>query len=120
MTRSDPTAPGGLERAPGAGAPSLDELLATLGREIDDTWRPEAGAAREPSPPESEMSIQFSCAGRRWAVPTRAVVEVRELAAVSLVPFAPPWLRGVARAGGEVVAVVDLARFLGARLPAES
>jgi chemotaxis signal transduction protein len=31
---------------------------------------------------------------------------------VSAMPFSPPWLRGLARAQGGVVAVVDLARLL--------
>jgi len=40
------------------------------------------------------------------------VLAVSELPPVSAVPFSPPWLRGVARAAGAVVAVVDLARLL--------
>lgn len=119
----DPMVPDGHGRAPEAGAAgacSLDELLAVLGSEIDRTWRPEPVAG----PPDAvsadgagELSVQFSCAGRSWAVPTGATVEIRELPPISAVPFTPQWLRGVARAGGEVVAVIDLARFLTARVP---
>jgi chemotaxis signal transduction protein len=99
---------------------TLDELLADLEREVAATWGPEAAlaevpgepAAAEPPAAASERCLLVSVAGRRFAVPTRAVLAVSELPPVSAVPFSPPWLRGLARAAGGVAAVVDLARLL--------
>lgn len=94
---------------------TLDELLADLDRHVQRTW----GAAtpdiiEPPELPETdgERCLLVTLAGRRFAVPTRAVLAVTEVPPVSAVPFAPPWLRGVARAAGGVVAVVDLTRLL--------
>jgi chemotaxis signal transduction protein len=111
---------------------TLDELLADLDREVLRTWGEENGSADGPpplaspealgSPPEAVESAGERCLlvtlpNRRFAVPTRAVVAVSELPPVSAVPFSPPWLRGVTRAAGGVVAVVDLARLLAASEP---
>ncbi len=76
-----------------------------------------AAAPGEPAAPATpepggERCLLMSFAGRRFAVPARSVVAVSELPPVSAVPFSPPWLRGLARAAGGVVAVVDLARLV--------
>ena len=103
---------------------TLDQLLADLDRELARTWGPEAvpvGAPGEvqgeaPVPaaaaPGGERCLLVSIDGRRFGVPARSVVAVSELPPVSAVPFSPPWLRGLARAAGGVVAVVDLARLV--------
>jgi chemotaxis signal transduction protein len=113
---------------------TLDELLADLDREVLRTWGEGSGSASADGPsrlavqeahgsaPEAAESAGERCLlvtlpGRRFAVPTRAVVAVSELPPVSAVPFSPPWLRGVTRAAGGVVAVVDLARLLAASDP---
>lgn len=113
---------------------TLDELLADLDREVLRTWGDGTAAADGPSPletppdPESaeapydagERCLLLTLPGRRYrrcAVPIGAVVAVNELPPVSAVPFAPPWLRGVTRAAGGVVAVVDLVRLLVATEP---
>ena len=100
---------------------TLDELLADLEREVRSTWAEASGPAGAPAALATEESHGEPCLlltllGRRFAVPTRAVLAVSELPPVSAVPFSPPWLRGVARAAGGVVAVVDLARLLSAGL----
>jgi chemotaxis signal transduction protein len=116
---------------------TLDELLADLDRELARTWGPKAASAAAPeaasapaaapgepaaptapaapaapAPGGGERCLLMSLAGRRFAVPARSVVAVSELPPVSAVPFSPPWLRGLARAAGGVVAVVDLARLV--------
>lgn len=93
---------------------TLDELLADLDREVVRTWGSGEAAAGEPAAlaAAGERCLLVTFAGRRFAVPTRSVLAVSELPPVSAVPFSPPWLRGLARAAGGVVAVVDLARLL--------
>jgi chemotaxis signal transduction protein len=100
---------------------TLDELLADLDGEVLRTWGVGSGLAGAPAtlavPADHQERSHERCLlipllGRRFAVPTRAVLAVSELPPVSAVPFSPPWLRGVARAAGGVVAVVDLARLL--------
>ncbi len=56
--------------------------------------------------------------GERYLLPVDAVVELLPVPASSPVPFAPDWLAGVSALHGELVAVVDLARFVGAADPA--
>ncbi len=73
---------------------------------------PETPETREAAETDGERCLLVTLAGRRFAVPARAVLAVTELPPVSAVPFAPSWLRGVARAAGGVVAVLDLARLL--------
>lgn|GEM_PF-789456 len=98
---------------------TLDELLADLDGEVLRTWggtwsNGAAGAPATLAVPANghERCLLVTLHGRRFAVPSRAVQAVSELPPVSAVPFSPPWLRGVARAAGGVVAVVDLARLL--------
>jgi purine-binding chemotaxis protein CheW len=96
---------------------TLDELLADLDGEVLRTWGNGNGAAGAPAtlavPANGhERCLLITLHGRRFAVPSRAVQAVSELPPVSAVPFSPPWLRGVARAAGGVVAVIDLARLL--------
>jgi chemotaxis signal transduction protein len=95
---------------------TLDELLAGLEREVARTWREREAAAGVPSPAdaEGERCLVISSGSRRIAVPARAVLAVSEMPPVAAVPFSPHWLRGLTRAMGRVVAVVDLARLLAA------
>lgn len=53
----------------------------------------------------------------RCLVPVAAVVELLSVPAYSPVPSAPDWLAGVAALHGELVAVVDFARFMGVADP---
>jgi chemotaxis signal transduction protein len=98
---------------------TLDELLVDLDREVRRTWDEGSGSAGATATlaaaeNHSERCLLITLLGRRFAVPTRAVLAVSELPPIAAVPFSPPWLRGVARAAGGVVAVVDLARLLSA------
>jgi len=93
---------------------TLDDLLADLDRAIVHTW-----GGEEPVAPADagQRCLLVTCAGRRFALPAGGVTAAGELPPVSALPFAPDWLRGVARASGGVVAVVDLARLLYAEPP---
>ncbi len=51
---------------------------------------------------------------KRYLLPVAAVTELLPVPACSPVPSAPDWLAGVSALHGELVAVVDLARFIGA------
>jgi chemotaxis signal transduction protein len=98
---------------------TLDELVLDLDREVRRTWDEGSGSAGATATlaaveGPSEQCLLLTLFGRRFAVPTRAVLAVSELPPIAAVPFSPPWLRGVARAAGGVVAVVDLARLLAA------
>ena len=49
------------------------------------------------------------------ALPLSAVLSVERPGRFTAVPFAVPWLRGVAAVGGAIVSVVDLGTFAGGR-----
>jgi chemotaxis signal transduction protein len=96
---------------------TLDELLADLDGQVARTWSALAAPAAAPAEAPAgavagERGLLVTFAGRRFAVPARAVLAVSELPPVAAVPFSPPWLRGLARTAGGVVAVIDLARLL--------
>jgi len=82
----------------------------------------EAGPRRDqpmPMPPDGaageEPRLYLTCtmAGMSYLVPTGVVREVEEVGAVTPVPATPQWLRGVMNLRGTIIAVVDLAHFLG-------
>jgi purine-binding chemotaxis protein CheW len=82
----------------------------------------EAGPRRDqpiPTPPDGaageEPRLYLTCtmAGMSYLVPTGVVREVEEVGAVTPVPATPQWLRGVMNLRGTIIAVVDLAHFLG-------
>lgn len=64
-----------------------------------------------PGSAESQY-LTFSMANEEYAVDLARVREVLEYGAVTALPKAPPWLRGVLNLRGSVVPVVDLARKL--------
>ena len=81
---------------------TLDELLADLDGEVLRTWGPTAsdgsgliGAPAASAVPagdperDHERCLLIPLLGRRFAVPTRAVLAVSELPPVSAVPFSP-------------------------------
>lgn len=59
------------------------------------------------------LYLTCTMAGMSYLVPTSAVREVEEVGAITPVPATPRWLRGVMNLRGAIVAVVDLALFLG-------
>jgi purine-binding chemotaxis protein CheW len=71
---------------------------------------------REASPRTQGVGrLYLTCtlAGARYLIPTNAVREVEEVGAITPVPATPSWLRGVMNLRGTIIAVVDLAHFLG-------
>lgn len=59
------------------------------------------------------LYLTCTLAGVRYLIPTTAVREVEEVGAITPVPATPSWLRGVMNLRGTIIAVVDLAHFLG-------
>lgn len=82
-------------------------MVAELGRE----------AEREAGADARRLYLTCTMQGMSYLVPTAPIREVEAIGAVTPVPHTPSWLRGVMNLRGEIVAVVDLAQFLG--LPRE-
>ncbi len=59
------------------------------------------------------LYLTCTLAGSRYLLPAGAVREVEEITATTPVPSTPPWVRGVMNLRGTIIAVVDLAHFLG-------
>jgi twitching motility protein PilI len=57
--------------------------------------------------------LAVQAAGRNWLVDTADISEALPLPPLTPVPFAKPWLRGVANVRGSLYCVTDLAAFLG-------
>lgn len=75
-----------------------------------DVARPQNG----PRPaPAAAQYLAFALAGDRYALDIRHIREILELQPMTVVPSAPPWIRGVMNLRGTVVPVVALAVKLG-------
>lgn len=59
------------------------------------------------------LYLTCTLAGRRYLVAAGVVREVEEVSGVTPLPAAPIWLRGVMNLRGTIIAVADLATFLG-------
>jgi len=59
------------------------------------------------------LYLTCTLAGGRYLVAAGVVREVEEVTSVTPIPAAPPWLRGVMNLRGTIIAVADLAAFLG-------
>jgi len=57
--------------------------------------------------------LLMQAGSQRYAIPLEQVAEVCELKGLSPVPRAPVWCLGATRSSGVVVAVVDLAGYIG-------
>ncbi|ADO72500.1 chemotaxis protein CheW [Stigmatella aurantiaca] len=66
-----------------------------------------------PSAAALSQYLSFFLAGEEYALGILQVKEIVEYSAVTRVPGAPPWLRGVTNLRGSVLPVVDLAVKLG-------
>lgn len=69
-----------------------------------------------PAPPSGragQLYLTCTLAGERYLVAAGVVREVEEVSGVTPIPAAPSWLRGVMNLRGTIVAVADLATFLG-------
>jgi len=62
---------------------------------------------------EERRFLLMQAGGQQYALPFEQVAEVSELHRLSPVPRAPAWCPGATRSAGVVVAVVDLACYLG-------
>ncbi len=70
------------------------------------TPAPQTGSA-------GRLYLTCTLAGRRYLAAAGVVREVEEVSGVTPIPAAPPWLRGVMNLRGTIIAVADLAAFLG-------
>jgi len=70
------------------------------------TVTPQAGSA-------GRLYLTCTLAGARYLVAAGVVREVEEVRGVTPIPTAPLWLRGVMNLRGTILAVADLAAFLG-------
>jgi twitching motility protein PilI len=68
---------------------------------------------RTESPGQSWLAVE--CAGQGLLLPLAQAGEIFDLGPVLPVPHTRPWLTGVVNLRGAVVAVIDLAQFLGLR-----
>jgi purine-binding chemotaxis protein CheW len=69
--------------------------------------------ALEPTASPSVRLLVFRLDGREHALPLEHVVEVFRMVAVTSLPEAPPWVRGVIDVRGRVIPVIDLRVKLG-------
>ena len=60
-------------------------------------------------PQTVDQFLTFFLAGEEYAIPVLKVTEIIECSALTRVPGAPVWIRGVTNLRGSVVSVVDLA-----------
>lgn len=79
--------------------------------------RARAFARVPPEAPDGEVLevVTFVLGGERYAIETRCVREVLRVDEITRVPGVPDFVRGLTNVRGELLAIVDLARFLGAR-----
>lgn len=96
----------------------LDDLLATIDREDEQSWpssvlgdRPTmlTRAART----AGQQHIVFSMGEVDYAIPVESVVEYGHPLTVTPVPNLPDWLLGVANVHGDIISMVDLRLFMG-------
>jgi chemotaxis signal transduction protein len=97
--------------------PRLEELIAGIDREIEETFGSGAMADLAPDEtPETGQQMQhilFRLVDTDYAVPITSVSEIGEPPEITPVPNVPEWVRGVANLRGEIISVVDLRAFLG-------
>jgi chemotaxis signal transduction protein len=98
---------------------NLDALLAEISARLVAAGSVNLVRPRLPTPPVEQLRIVvFVLHGTRYAVEIRYVNQVLRQAAVTRVPGLPDWVVGVLNLYGEIVSVVDLARFLDLDPPA--
>jgi len=73
-----------------------------------------AAAGAEGAPPVAMMKLVcFYLHGQEYGASITAVKETMAVPPITRVFLTPPWLAGIINLRGDVVAVIDLARFLG-------
>jgi purine-binding chemotaxis protein CheW len=92
----------------------IDEEMAGAADEVPpETGTPAGWLEAAPRGGAPERIVLFSLAGTRYALPLRNVLETGAMPAVTTLPNVPGWVRGVTNLRGDVIAVLDLRRFLG-------
>lgn len=99
--------------------PGLDQLLGAIDATIINAADNQAHLlgsgllARADLGAHGDTYILFVIGDTRLAVALADVVEVGDLPSMTRLPNLPDWLSGIINVRGEIVSVVDLARFLG-------
>ncbi len=89
---------------------TLDKLLAAMQEAVPDDDEPTADHERAPE--VGSRYVVFELGRNPYAVRIENVREVVRSTKITPVPGMPDWLPGVANVRGDVLSVVDLARFL--------
>jgi purine-binding chemotaxis protein CheW len=92
------------------------ELSAPEGAVLVPEARPEVGVAREPEK-EWLPLLMLEIAGERYAIPTRAVVELNVPYGIRSMPSAPEWILGIIDVRGTPIVAVSTAKLLGRPAP---
>ncbi len=104
---------------PGSGM-SLHDLVGLINTEIAGAVDPLQSTEDDGTKGRQQSIGRHICvelAGQEVAIPLDAVVEAGELEILQPLPLLAPWLSGITNIRGNIVSVVDLERFLGARTP---
>jgi purine-binding chemotaxis protein CheW len=103
------------EALDGLAAEHLAELEAAsdAGSDMSSGERPAAASVTKHADEAREEYVVFSASGERLALGLAQVRELLHYGAVTPVPGAREWIRGVTNRRGQVTAVIDLAKCLG-------
>jgi purine-binding chemotaxis protein CheW len=102
----------------------LEELIATIDQEVEETFGPGAMADLAPQAPVGaggeEQHVIFGLADTEYAAPITNVTEIGRPLDVTPVPNMPGWVLGVTNLRGDIISVVDMRTFLGMEASAQS
>ena len=99
--------------------PSLDELIATIDQETEQSADAEAPETVKikPSPalnkPGTRQYIEFFLNNIVLCLPLANALEIGRQPAITPLPNLPPWIYGVSNIRGEIVSMIDLKGFFG-------
>ncbi len=97
-----------------ASAPSLDQLVAAIDREVAAVGLDQSQEApAAPAGTGEARHIVFTLGATRYAVAVGNVVEIGRAPELTRVPNLPAWVLGVSNLRGDIFAVLDLRALLG-------
>lgn len=108
----DEVAPDGQAEADEEVSWDLDEIIATIDTEINQTT-PVSNEAPVDFNSGKEQYVIFNLAGTEYAVSINNILEIGHPQGITPVPNVPDWLLGITNLRGDVLSVMDLRTFLG-------